>query len=67
MENYVSLFVATLQHLGHLTEAEAKALSEKLHNTTIPGTYKEASRVIGKIIADVKTPPKTVKIAPKTK
>ncbi len=67
MENYVSLFIATLEHLGQLTESEAKEFSKKLHNTTIPGTYDEASRVIGEIIKKVKTPPKTVKIAPKTK
>jgi polyhydroxyalkanoate synthesis regulator phasin len=49
MENYVSLFIATLQHLGHLTETEAKKLADELKNSTIPGSYEGASKLVKEI------------------
>ena len=46
MNNYVSLLIAVLEHLGTLTETEAKKLAKDLSGSTIPGTYDEASRMV---------------------
>jgi hypothetical protein len=66
MDNYMSVFVAVLQHLAHLTEEEAKTLDKELREMTIPGTYDEASRAVADILAKVKKPKKIAKVAPDT-
>jgi len=53
MENYVSLFIATLEHLGHLSADEAKKLAEKLRTSTVPGSYDEVSKMIKTTLADL--------------
>ena len=54
MENYITLFIATLEHLGQLTAKEAEKLDKELRNTTIPSTYKEAQYFIKGIFEKIK-------------
>jgi hypothetical protein len=42
MENYITLLVATLEHLELVSEKEGEKLEKELKNTTLPGTYREA-------------------------
>jgi hypothetical protein len=53
MENYISLLLATLQHLKLVTEKEAEKIDKELRNTTIPGTYSEAKTVVADIFNKV--------------
>jgi hypothetical protein len=53
MENFVSLFIATLEHLKLVTEKEAEKIDKELRNSTIPGTYKEAKIVVKEIFDKV--------------
>lgn len=46
MENYITLFIATLHHLELITEKEAEKLDKELRNTTIPATFKEAQILV---------------------
>lgn len=55
MENYITLFVATLEHLKLVTEKEAIKLDKELKNNTIPATYKEAQVVIKNAFEKVKS------------
>jgi len=53
MENYISLFIATLESLDLLTEKEAEKLDKELRNTTVPGTYKEVRVVIKDVLGKI--------------
>lgn len=55
MENYISLMVATLEHLKLVTEKEAEKIDKELRNSTIPGTYKEAKVVIAEIFDKIQS------------
>ncbi len=54
MENYISLLVATLEHLEFVTEKEAEKLDQELRNSTVPGTYKEAKQLIKDVFEKIK-------------
>lgn len=53
MNNYVSLFVATLEHLEVITESEAKKLAKELVSSTLPDSYEAASLMVKKVINDL--------------
>lgn len=53
MNNYVSLFVATLEHLEVITESEAKKLAKELVSSTLPDSYEAASLMVKKVISDL--------------
>lgn len=46
MENYISMLVATLEHLKLVSAKEAEKLDKELRNNTLPGTYREARELI---------------------
>ena len=49
MNNFTSLVIAVLEHVGVLTDTEARKLVKDLHTLTIPDDYDGASRVVGSL------------------
>lgn len=53
MENYITLFVATLEHLKLVTEQEAEKLDKQLRESTIPSTLREARQVVADVFEKI--------------
>jgi hypothetical protein len=51
MENYLSVILAIFEHLKLLTEDEAKKLLEDLRESTLPGGYESASKLVEDIFS----------------
>ncbi len=62
MNNYITLFLATLVHLGQLTKDEAEKLDKELQTMNIPGEFESSFEMVKKVFEkaeiDIKTPPK---------
>lgn len=46
MNNFTSMVIAILEHVGVLTEEEARKLVKELHGSTLPDNYAGASRFV---------------------
>ena len=46
MNNFTSIILAILEHVGVLTEDEAKKLIKEIHGTTLPDNYEAASKLV---------------------
>lgn len=46
MNNYISLFLATLVKLEHLTKEDAEKLNEDFTQMNLPGDFDSACRVV---------------------
>jgi hypothetical protein len=60
MENYITLFVVTLEKLGHLTQAESKALVKELQSSTLPQGYDAMSVMVTNVLDKAKIKRKKV-------
>jgi len=54
MENYITLLIATLEHLELVTAKEAEKLNKELRNTTLPASYRETKDLVEKVFEKVK-------------
>lgn len=54
MENYISVFVALLENLGHLTEKEAEKVAQELKTITLASQYKEVSHSVKDVLEKAK-------------
>ena len=64
MNNFVSIFIAVLEHLKLLSEDEAKKLAKELHGTTLPDNYEAASRLLKDIYEKHEIKSATEKLKP---
>lgn len=57
MNNFITLFLATLAHVGHLTKAEATRLNEELQSATLPDDFESAWQMVKDVFekADVES------------
>lgn len=57
MDNYISLFLATLQHLGIVTENEAKKLAKELKGNGVPDKYEDVSPMVKNVFEKLDVKP----------
>jgi len=46
MNNYMYVFIASLERLGHISADQAEKFANEIANHMLPGSYKEASRLV---------------------
>lgn len=54
MDNYISVFVALLEHAEIYTKEEAEKIASELRLITVPNAYEDARTVVKDILDKVK-------------
>lgn len=60
MENYITLLVVLLEKLGHISQAQSKALVKELSQSTLPQGYDPMSIMVTEVLDKLKIPRKKV-------
>lgn len=63
MNNFITLFLTTLVHIGLITKKEAEKLNTELQQSTLPDDFESAYQMVQKVFekADVETKKFTAK------
>lgn len=52
MNNFISLFLATLTHAGVMTKDEAKKIDDKLQQSTLPDEFEASYQMVKKVFEE---------------
>jgi hypothetical protein len=52
MNNYITLFLGTLTHIGIITKDEAEKLDKKLQSETIPSDFESAYQMLKRVFEE---------------